>query len=215
MDKGTAVCAPGRPTETDLDYISDDSSSGGGLSDGAKAGIGVGAVVGAAIIIGGLAWLCIHKRRERRRTATQPSGGSNQQHEEAAVATEVSHSSRPPQAGHGLTRDYFGPNPAAGPYTETSGHHSIAASSPGPYRAVPSRPEQPGDIAAPVEIDSARSEYSPMSSPSFQGSPQPQQPSTIDGRFELYGSTDTEPLPRSPSTMPTAVAHQARQEDRG
>ncbi|KAL6865963.1 hypothetical protein ACO1O0_002063 [Amphichorda felina] len=224
---GTAFCASGSPTETGLDHIGgeDDDDDGGddkGLSDGAKAGIGVGAVVGAAAIIGALTWLCIYKRRSRRRATTaQPSGTASdgRAQEDAATVTEVSQTtSRPPQPGQGLTQDYFGPDPVAGPYTVTPGQHTVAGSaSPGLDRAVPGRPEQPGDIAAPVEMGSEtvsdRGAGSPIPTPSYHGSPHMQEPVTIEGRFELYGSDDAEPPPRSPSIMPTPAAYRARKED--
>ena len=226
VSSGTGYCAPGRPTETGLEYI-DDSSDSASLSDGAKAGIGVGAVVGAAAIIGAFTWLCIRKRRERRRatSATQPSSDHRRPDGvDVAATTDVSQTSRPPQVGHGLTQDYFGPDPIAGPYTETAGQHPVAGSaSPGLSRAVPGRPEQPGDIAAPVEMDSDAA-ASPMPSPSFHGSPQmqqqqqqqQQQPDTIDNRFELYGSHEPEePPPRSPSIMPTPIGYRRRKEDEG
>lgn len=42
----------------------------GGLSTGAKAGIAVGVIVAAAVVIGGLTWLCIRRRRSGRSTTT-------------------------------------------------------------------------------------------------------------------------------------------------
>lgn len=211
---GTGFCAAGRPTETDLEFIDDEGGSGGDLSDGAKAGIAVGAVVGAAIIIGIITWIFIRKRREKRRTASAPSGGSDsqQRHEDAAGMTEASYSTRPHQAGRGLTQEYFGPDAGVGPYTETAGEHSNATS-PGPHRAIPSgRPDNPGDIIAPVEIDSETrtEEAQSIASPMYYPSP-PLHEST-EGRFELYGSEEVEPPARSPSIMQTPIAFKGRSE---
>ena len=217
---GEGYCAAGRPTETNLEFIDQDGGSGGELSAGAKAGIAVGAVVGAAAIIGAITWIFIRKRRGKRRTASAPSGGSNsqQRQEDAAGMTEASHSSRPQQAGRGLTQEYFGPNPGVGPYTDTAGHHSDNTS-PGPHRAMPSgRPQNPGDIIAPVEMDSeTRTEeaQSIVSPTGYWGHPSPPQEETTGGRFELYGSTEVEPPPRSPSIMQTPVAFKGRSEGRG
>lgn len=43
-----------------------DSSSSGGLSTGAKAGIGAGCGVAALLVIGGIIWFCVKKRRDKR-----------------------------------------------------------------------------------------------------------------------------------------------------
>lgn len=47
-----------------------------GLSTGAKAGIAVGVVVAAAIVIGAVTWFCIRQRRRNRGTTTGRSGAS-------------------------------------------------------------------------------------------------------------------------------------------
>lgn len=211
---GAGYCAAGRPTETDLEFIDDEGGSGGDLSDGAKAGIAVGAVVGAAAIIGIIVWMFLRKRREKRRAASAPSGGSDsqQRHEDAAGMTENSYSSRPQQTGRGLTQEYFGPAAVVGPYTETAGHGSNATS-PGPHRAMPSgRPDNPGDIIAPVELDSeARTEEAQsIVSPTYY--PSPPQQKTTEGRFELYQSAEVEPPPRSPSILQTPIAFKGRSE---
>lgn len=190
---GEGYCAEARPTGSDVRVVDDDEDGGGGLSDGAKAGIGVGAVVGASIIIGGLTWLCLAKRRRRRETTTGESRTEGDGEATGTVRdgmTDVSGS----QARHGLTRDYFGPDAVAGPYTDPA----ISPASPGMNRAVPIQAHGPGDIAAAVEIDSTF--LSPMSSPSAGHTPGSE---TIDGRFELYGNDEPLPPSRSLSIVPT------------
>ncbi|RDA83136.1 hypothetical protein CP532_2741 [Ophiocordyceps camponoti-leonardi (nom. inval.)] len=102
-----------------------------GLSRGALAGIGVSAAVAISVVIGAAVWVCLSCRRrdkdELRITSTSPR--------------------------HGLTEDYSGPNPVSGPYTE-SAVPSATRLLGGLPRAVPTRPDGPGDIAAPVEMDS-------------------------------------------------------------
>ena len=220
---GTGFCASGRPTETDLDFIDDEGSPG--LSDGAKAGIGVGAVLGAALIIGLFVWLCIYKRRRSRQSGNRGYGssGSGHQHaEDAAGMTEVTQSPMARQGGQGPTQDYFGPHPVAGPYTEAPDQYRQHSNttSPGPHRALPPQPNQPGDITAPVEMDSESragdGRMSPLSYPSSHASPQPQ-PETIEGRFELYGELQPEqpppPRSRSPSILQTPAAYKASRKD--
>lgn len=170
-----------------------------GLSDGAKAGIAVGVIVGSGIIIGLAAWIFITKRRRRRQTETQHSssgeGDGDRVNINDPAMTEITASSRPPVRGRGLTNDYFGPDAVPGPYTETL----TEASSPGRGRAVPSQPQAPGDIAAPVEIDS-QSPTGPLT-PSSLGVYETPASQTIDGRFELYGTEMEHPTAPSPSVM--------------
>ncbi|PNY28846.1 Uncharacterized protein TCAP_01233, partial [Tolypocladium capitatum] len=89
---GTAYCAAGSPTNTN------DKAVGGGVTDkglsgGAKAGIGVAAAAAGSLLVGAVAWLCVSKRRQRRRGLERRGGG---------------------KPGHGLTQDRRGPNPASG-----------------------------------------------------------------------------------------------------
>ncbi|KAK2934440.1 hypothetical protein FoTM2_005687 [Fusarium oxysporum f. sp. vasinfectum] len=176
---GEGYCAQATPTESGVTIVDDSDSSSGGLSDGAKAGIGVGVVVGASIIVGGLTWMCLRKRRQR--TASRPSASG--------------------EGDGSLTQDYFGPDPAAGPYTEQA---SSRVTSPGRTAAVPMHAQSPGDIAAPVEIGSANRDgsdlLSPMSSPSIYQTPLSE---TIDGRFELYGNDSAITPGRPLSIVPT------------
>lgn len=192
---GTGYCAAGNPTDTTISVVEGPSGKSG-LSDGAKAGIGVAAAVGTSLIVGAATWLCISKRRQRQRNSSQQSGSGPPIHDGMTDITSVSRN-RPRR---GLTQDYFGPDALPGPFTETAG--SETAASPGARLAVPTNPNGPGDITVPVEIDSTvkdeTSLLSPMSSPSIQQTPASQ---TIDGRFELYGCDL--PTRRSSSIMRT------------
>ncbi|TVY31153.1 hypothetical protein LHYA1_G000160 [Lachnellula hyalina] len=122
-------------------------SEGKGLSTGAKAGIGVGVSLGALLIISTVMWFfLVHRHRARQSEGafgppamSQSSGGMN--------GGPV----RRPSPGRGQPSDYFGPAAESGPFTEDQ--HS-AAMSPGSNRGVPTLPQSPNDIAAPVEIDS-------------------------------------------------------------
>ncbi|PHH87560.1 hypothetical protein CDD83_8691 [Cordyceps sp. RAO-2017] len=166
-------------------------SSDGGLSGGAKAGIGVGVAVANAILIAAIAWLCVSARRHRRRTReTDEPGG-------AVDGRDISERTLTPRPrpGRGLTEDYFGPSPVSGPYTETAASVD-ARISPGPVRAVPPRPDAPGDIAAPVEMDPAPTagrrsrddDGSVVEQTSLQALSSPAE--TVEGRFELFGARD-------------------------
>lgn len=201
---GEGYCAAAKPTGSDVRVVDDDQGGSGGLSDGAKAGIGVGAVVGASIIIGGLTWLCLAKRRQRRQTTTGESRTAGEGDGEGTGTmrgdgmTDVSGS----QARHGLTRDYFGPDAVAGPFTDPT-ISPTTATSPGMGRAVPLQAHGPGDITAPVEIDSTVREdgyLSPMTSPSAGHTPGSE---TINGRFELYGNDEPISPGRPLSIVPT------------
>lgn len=181
-----------------------------GMGSGAKAGIAVGVVVGCGLVIGALTWWCLRKRRERRQSVVasvsrnpRPTNvvgatiGGGRGREMSDVTSDVmSRSTRL----DGITRDYFGPPAALGPYSETPQHPS-AVTTPGleRERGVPIQPMGPGDIAAPVEIDSqARDAQSPSPyQPETPGarsrsgsegvSPGYEAYTSIEGRFELDG----------------------------
>ncbi|KAF9771306.1 hypothetical protein IL306_011060 [Fusarium sp. DS 682] len=193
---GEGFCAQATPTESGVTIV-DDDDSGSELSDGAKAGIGVGVVVGASIIVGGLTWMCLRKRRQRTASRPSASGEGDDSGRPRDAMTDISGS----HARSGLTQDYFGPDPAAGPYTEQA---SSRVTSPGRDAAVPMHAQSPGDIAAPVEIDSTTRDgsdlLSPMSSPSIYQTPLSE---TIDGRFELYGNDSAITPDRPLSIVPT------------
>ncbi|KAG9254562.1 uncharacterized protein F5Z01DRAFT_79499 [Emericellopsis atlantica] len=222
---GTGYCAPGRPSQSGIEIIGEGDDEGGSLSDGATAGIAAGVVIGAALVLGVLAWVCIRKRRERRARTVQGDSGPRDATDmsettAAAAAVRPGHNSN----NHGPTQEYFGSHPAAGPYTEeglqdqTPG--SQAASPPLTHqRAVPRQPQEPGDIAAPVEMDSetrsdaTRSPVFGVSPTTYYGQHREGE-ETIDGRFELYGSYEPEPPPpRSPSIMATPVGYKPRKDD--
>lgn len=194
------------PTGTGVSAVPQDADAG--LGTGAKAGIAVGVVVAAGVVIGALTWWCIRQRRSRSETASdshprpgQIVGGGGR----AMTETNSDDASRPGGLG-GLAHDYFGPNPLVGPYTDVAHTEATSAgTSPGVERGVPLEPHGPGDIAAPVEIDSRVNPL--MLTPEGTGSvpngsppavsPIPA-PVTTDGRFELYGD-DPSPDPNLPS----------------
>ncbi|KAJ0343321.1 hypothetical protein COL922a_000050 [Colletotrichum nupharicola] len=221
---GTAACAPGNPTATDVTYDPDSNGGGGGLSAGAKAGIGVGVSVVGLALVGVLAWFCLVRRRRRRGATTmtassQRSGGgggglsnvigggaaSSRPGRSARAMSEVTSGSRP-TARRGATQDYFGPDAVAGPYTETETVASAegaatVASSPGRHRGVPLQAHSPSDVVAPVEIDSRVKRGAPAAVTSVsQQALAPSSPPTTEGRFELYGSEM--PSPTSPGMPP-------------
>ena len=126
------------------------SSSGAGLSTGAKAGIAVGLAGGVLLILGVLLCFCVLKRRRMGRDEGQGQGQSEQ-----PVMSQVSNSQAGAGGGGGKRQasDYFGPTASVGPYTET--HSPTSPISPHSLSSgVPLHPQSPGDIAVPVEIDS-------------------------------------------------------------
>ena len=125
-------------------------SSSGGLSTGAKAGIGVGVALGAIAIIGALMWFfLVHRTRARQSeqaTSVPPAMSQGSRSERNGGPTRPS-----PRRQASQPSDYFGPAAESGPFTED---HNSPAMSPGSNRGVPATPQSPGDIAVPVEIDS-------------------------------------------------------------
>ncbi|KAK6067464.1 hypothetical protein SCUP234_11587 [Seiridium cupressi] len=149
---GTADAPPGSNVTT----------TGESLSQGAKAGIGAGVAVGAAIVIGLLTWFCIRRRREARtagdRTRSRgPTPGLEGTIVGGGEMSDISRPSRSRRVHHtGLVYQYLGPNAVHGPYTQQEDVHD---STPGARdRGVPSKPQGPGDILAPVEIGSSLTE---------------------------------------------------------
>ncbi len=135
-----------------------EGSTPSGLSKEAKAGIGAGVVIGTCVVLGGLFWFCVvHRRRQM---------AARSQHESRAPAlSQVSGSTAEsrPSAGTKLVSGYF--SPRAGPYSEENMSPISPGSPPGAVRGVPLSPHTPGDIAAPVEIDSRN--HSNITSPGY------------------------------------------------
>ncbi|EAA31458.2 hypothetical protein GE21DRAFT_7862 [Neurospora crassa] len=183
------------------------------LSAGAKAGIAIGVVVGFGLLIGVLTWWCLQSRRRRRASeagGTVPSfshrsgpsriigaiigGGGREQQPMSEVTSDV-------QSRSGGTQDYFGPEAAVGPYSDS--RLPSTGTTPGidRDRGVPLQPHGPGDIAVPVEIDSRMMTEQENQGIGATASPTTHQASETgqpagnqeeDGdRYELYGS---EPL---------------------
>jgi hypothetical protein len=194
---GAARCADQLVTPTGSGVALAEESAG--LSTAAKAGVSVGVVVGCGLLIGVLTWWCLRRRREKSEMASDPQGprptgvigavlGSGRVTGDDA-SEMVSHGAPVP----GIARDYFGPDPAAGPYTDFQ-HSGVST----PRMGVPLRPDGPGDIAAPVEIDSGTPELKTQgtSEVSFAGGtpvPPPPAGETTEQRFELYGSEYLDP----------------------
>ncbi|XDG04282.1 hypothetical protein ABKA04_003897 [Annulohypoxylon sp. FPYF3050] len=142
----------------------------GGLSEGARVGIGVGVAVGAAVVIGAVTWFWITRRRKAK-SAHQGDGFSDDQQMDnfrepyvprnGAYSDSLSPSSgfggRPMLHETGLTYAYNGPDAVRGPYTDSTAAATELRSSPGISdrgAAVANRvPEDPGDIYRSVELD--------------------------------------------------------------
>jgi hypothetical protein len=125
----------------------------GGLSTAAKAGIGGGVGGGVLLLVAGVLFFCMRQRRNHRAITESSSVPSMSQKADPAPTES-------PQIWR-QTADYSGPTATAGPYTESA---SSPGTSQGMHRGVPISPQSPGDIAAPVEIDSR--DHSSVTSPS-------------------------------------------------
>ncbi|KAK8124534.1 uncharacterized protein PG998_000293 [Apiospora kogelbergensis] len=135
VTNGVQGCAgqPTSPPGTEITY------NGGGLSQGAKAGIGVGVAVAAAVIIGFVTWFCLRQRRQARRSSAYRSQQQQQQQQHrgyqsvngqqagglgiggtteamSQVSDQRSRTGGPHRTG--LVYEYFGPDAVAGPYTQ-------------------------------------------------------------------------------------------------
>ncbi|KAK7989369.1 hypothetical protein PG989_009684 [Apiospora arundinis] len=224
---------PTSPPGTEITY------NGGGLSQGAKAGIGVGVAVVAAVIIGFVTWFCLRQRRRARSSAYRSQQHRNHQYQSVGqagggaaglgiggtteVMSEVSAPSRTGPHRTGLVYEYFGPDAVAGPYTqqedefspttrETHGgmwdwfaRRAAAPAPPSAPRAVPVQPQNPGDIAAPVELGSTDPDPHLKAMHKVQAAKTTPTPSVAPAPasteqqavFELWGSPG-ETLERSP-----------------
>ncbi|KAL2257726.1 hypothetical protein VTK26DRAFT_9253 [Humicola hyalothermophila] len=218
---GTAPrCAEVTPTGSDISVVRQDS----GLSAGAIGGIAAGVVVGCALVIGALTWWFLRRRRERRSEAGGGGGGGGASSRRSGpngtlpqvvgggpgrgvgsgreMSDEASDMMSRSGRG-GYARDYFGPQPAIGPYSETYGGSPVTT--PGLDRergGVPLQPHGPADIAAPVEIDSRVG--SPRTQRALSGamnaSTAASYPPSQNGQewYELYGSEPAQLSPQFP-----------------
>ncbi|KAI1140512.1 hypothetical protein F5Y05DRAFT_320193 [Hypoxylon sp. FL0543] len=151
----------------------------GGLSEGARVGIGVGVAVGAAIVIGAITWFWITRRRKARSArggATQMADGADGQQDQttadlaqplvrpwAGTNSDITSPSsgmvvRPRLHETGLAYGYYGPDAVPGPYTDSSTVGGTEPrSSPGfserAAMAANRYPDNPNDIVRPVELD--------------------------------------------------------------
>ncbi|KFZ02505.1 hypothetical protein V500_00171 [Pseudogymnoascus sp. VKM F-4518 (FW-2643)] len=168
--QSTGYCASGSAAPTELriggktgDEIVEKPRGGGGLSSGAKAGIGAGVAIGALLVIGAAVWWWISRRRQAGGSAPRGSGRGSGPWGSARGGTETVVSMQqgstpggPDMAGRG-TEDYFGPAAGIGPFTGAEGA-GMARSG-----AVPVSPDQPGDIQPAVEIGEALGRPTPVS----------------------------------------------------
>lgn len=125
-----------------------DAKKGSGLSTGAKAGIGGGIAGLALIMAGGVLYFCVRQRRRKRQREAHSTLLAMSETSNSKKAGPASPQQSPPVSGQ--VTDYFDPTATAGPYTDTP----QASSRRYAYRGVPVTPQNPGDITAPVEIDS-------------------------------------------------------------
>ncbi|KAK0635558.1 hypothetical protein B0T17DRAFT_503079 [Bombardia bombarda] len=220
----TAHCAEATitPTGTGVTVVTTDT----GLSAGAKAGISVGVIVICGLIIGAVTWWCIRKRKGRsvapsssyrpRPTVGAVVGGGREMSE--ATSDVVSRGGPLP----GMVHDYFGPEAAFGPYSETQIPSNGTTPGGDRDRGVPIRPHDPSDIAVPVEIDSRVKTDQPEQAPPEQQQtsngtvttvfPSPQSEHDVEGRFELYGWSPSDELsPYVPSPY-SAIPHTSPEE---
>ncbi|KAM7195434.1 hypothetical protein V8F20_007493 [Naviculisporaceae sp. PSN 640] len=170
------------------------------LGTGAKAGIGVGVIVIAGLIVGGLTYLCLRQRRRRQSEAASSSANPRPRNVVGALIgggggramTDLNSDSvsRPGGGLPGVAQDYFGPEAQIGPYSDAHHDQLSPGTTPGAGErgGVPILPHGPGDIAAPVEIDSRAPQASPQ--PASTGHV------AVEGTFELYGS-DPDPPPEN------------------
>lgn len=173
-----------------------------GLDPGSKAGVAVGVVVGSGLILGAATWWCLRRRKERRRS--EAGGSSHRPRPNGVIGRVVGGGAEMTDATSdvmsrsgrlaGGTQDYFGPEPAMGPYSET--HTASPMTTPGLERervGVPIQPHDPGDIAVPVEIDSRLTgrpdiKRAPTTSTSAAVASVSRVSDGDTERYELYGS---------------------------
>jgi len=62
----TSPSATGQPASSETSFASPASGGDGGLSNGAKAGIAVGTIIGSFFLVGAIAFVVLRKRRAGR-----------------------------------------------------------------------------------------------------------------------------------------------------
>ncbi|KAK3904152.1 hypothetical protein C8A05DRAFT_13946 [Staphylotrichum tortipilum] len=211
---GQAHCAdnPITPTGSGVSVVSQEDQVSGLQGAGAKAGVAVGVVVGAGLIIGAATWWCLRRRRgtgrgesEGESSARPQPGGLTGRVLGGSTGVpgrgEMSDATSDVVSRNGrLAQDYFSSGPAVGPYSDT--YSASGMTTPGVERGgVPLMPHDPADIAVPVEIDSRLREEERPAAPSAsppEGSLGDQEKEEVEERFELYGSEVGSPSVVSP-----------------
>jgi hypothetical protein len=127
-----------------------------GLSQSARAGIGAGVAIGAALVIGAVTWFCIRRRRRALTEGTRTRGaitpGLDGATNAGGTMSETSVPVRNRVHRHGMVYEYLGPQAVAGPYTEQDGQQAQYGGEMHHDRGVAREPDGPGDIRRPVEI---------------------------------------------------------------
>ncbi|KAK3325236.1 hypothetical protein B0H66DRAFT_115361 [Apodospora peruviana] len=143
-DDSGPKCAERTVTPSASGIVAIDNPRKSELSAGAKAGISVGVIVIAGLVIGAVTWLCLRKRRIRRMSEVGggPGGsGSNRPPRPTGVTGQVigggggggisgggrrDMSDLNSERGGplpGVVQDYFGPEPQLGPYSDEGPSH--------------------------------------------------------------------------------------------
>jgi hypothetical protein len=195
------------PGDGSGDGDNSDSGGSGGLSTGAKAGIGAGVGVAGLLIIGGLAWFCLRKRREKGSkhdfdtgfgASEVPVGGAAAG--AGAGAAAAGRHSTPPMSH---SRNSVGnrlepslPNVAAEGYRGTAmGDGRAGYAKPDPYGAAYSRPSN--NTMSPVSPLTANSRPADRTSTLASGDhlPEHSTPSDMSGgaAFAAGGARHTSP----------------------
>ncbi|KAH6652861.1 hypothetical protein BKA67DRAFT_302679 [Truncatella angustata] len=194
-----------------------------GLSQSAKAGIGAGVAIGAAIVIGALTWFCIRRRRdERERTAGErtrtvtpgPDSTLGGGHAGGGMSEISGPSGRQRVHRNGTAYEYLGPNAVSGPYTQRDDDNTHSHTTPDLRDrggVLVSGPQDPSDIRHPVEMDSSSTKPAAVArgastkSAATRRSEAVPPPGGEEGvLYELEGSLFPEPSPMSPDDLPSA-----------
>ncbi|KAL7908949.1 hypothetical protein GGI35DRAFT_421651 [Trichoderma velutinum] len=194
---GSAYCstATGGPTST-LEAggnSNSGSSSSGGLSPGAEAGIAVGAVVGGGLIVAAAVWFYLTRRR---------AAAENRVYQDASLQSGGANGAAPGDIPMGDT--HMSPQAQPQRWTMVSSvTPSGAVTDAGTVRSPSSAPD-PVELATDQRMEVEGSEVlSPKSGVSSVAMADIRAPETMDGRFELHGSEGLWPLPSPTSPMPS------------